>query len=1447
MNRKRNWFVRFLCINLSLCMAVPNMPFMQASMNASSVYAAEADTQVQDTDATDKKVSQVSENENEEAQEIKIPEEKMTQVSEKPEAAGTIEVSETTGNTQAAEVTEAGETKAAETNETKETGETEETKVAQTTEALEPSEPESTKPESSETESTEPEATQTKPTETEEPKSTETETETEETETQLEEQETNQENDDTEYLNSLLQKLKEKYANMYLNEEGYFAYTDENGTLHTYDPYDPELYKNLLENDEANDEEDDSSFNQFNADNSGTTVSPFTKKTYTHEDHVSNKIVRHGIDVSKYQGSIDWEKAKKAGVYFAFVRVGYRGYGDDAKINGDEYAKDNIKKAHDAGVKVGVYFFSQAITEPEASEEADYTIKFLKDNDLKKYISLPVMIDYEYTAGDTKGRLEKANLSRRKHQDICDRFVRDVRSEGFDGGIYANYQMLTKDMQPTSSSIYGKTNYWIARYNDRTKYSDDYRFWQYSSSGKVDGISGRVDSNFWYQDKRKITSCRVSIDTETDYIDDIKEALCIYDSGRKYELIEGKDYEVTVTTQTVIENEQEKITYKLVMTGIGEYEGRMERTVTKTQLTLSEAMVSDIAPQEYTGFEITQETGIKLKVNNGNVTLTEGKDYTVSYVDNISAGTGFVIITGMGNYTGEVRKEFTITGMKLTEEMFEKIPDVTFTGYDLKTDTGVIINGTNKNIDYKLIEGIDYTLKYSANKNVGEAKVTVVGRGNYAGELPLTFQILSKDFSQTAVVSIGGSYDTYEIAYTGKALKPSVVVMENGEKLSKNDYTVEYGNNINIGTEAYVLIKGKRNYTGEVKKYFTIVPKTEKQIKLSSKMVSLKNSYLYTDGETLMQPELYVISGTKQLEKDVDYTVLYQDKRGAQLTEITAAGEYKVIVTGIGKYSGKVTKKLTLIAENQKELTDKLTEVTLVSEIEGLVYTGKAVTPQVKVVDKVNENELLLGTDYKVSYMDNKAAGAARIVIKGKGAYKGEVVKTFDIRPKNLGTMIQETDGQEIYHDTTTVSLNKYFYVYNGKKQQPKLKIKDGKTTLKENRDFKVSYRSANKADNAAARAYADKYTMMVTFQGNYEGTAEIRYEISPADLNKVKVKLKNQLYTGSEIRPELKDMEIKLGSAKLDVAAMEGVLLEGWYNNTNIGNAGFAMTATEEAKNFVISSKKEDVKFKIAKKQMKDKAIAITVGGFAVSSKNICDLELVYNDGIEYNQSNGAQVQVQDVDTGVILEENKDYTVKFSNNKNAGNAKVKVTGIGGYSGSRNITFKIVGKPFTDEYRIELSKDSYVYNTQEHKPTVKFYFGNMPLKNGKDFTVKYEDNINAGVATVIVTGKGKYSGTMKKTFTINPKQAKNASKITVSSIADQKYTGEVIVPKVTVTVDGTQLVKGKDYTVSVLNSTRLTDFSNKKQSKGTATMIITGIGNYQGTLAKKSFIVYRNN
>lgn len=1387
---KKKWFSKFLCVNISLCILLSNVAFSWVGNDFKYVYAAEIEEE--------------------------------TQV-----------------ETNTAEIAEAKDTETIQTVETEENEEVVKDEIKEETQTS-AAKAENTEPENSKTSiaSTEMlEEPETKITE-----ETQTVSDVEETESTLENNAAN--NNTSSYIEDLLEQLKQQYENMFLNDDGYFEYTDENGVVHTYDPYDPELCKNLLDNEIVSNEYDTVIY-QFNADSSdSSTVSPFTKQTYNHESHVSNKIVRHGIDVSKYQGDIDWEKAKKAGVYFAFIRVGYRGYGEEGKIVGDDYAKKNIQKAHDAGIKVGVYFFSQAINKPEASEEAEYCINFLNNNNFADYITLPVVIDYEYSSGSTKGRLENANLSKSTHQSICDRFVQDVRDVGYKGGIYANYQMLKNDMQPTSSSLYNNTQYWIARYNEATHYSDNYRFWQYSSKGKVDGISGNVDCNFWYEDKRNITKCRVSIyteaDFETDYVDDIKEALSIYDTTNKYELVEDIDYNVTVTSETV----DGKVKYNLLINGIGQYTGKLERKgITMGQLALSEAMIGDIAAQEYTGFEITQETGLKLEINNGNTKLIEGKDYTVNYSDNINAGTGYVIVTGMGNYTGEVKKGFPITGMKLKAEMFEEIPDAIYTGANLTTDTGVIISGAYKNdsIDYKLEEGKDYTLKYSANKNVGTAKVTVIGKGNYAGELPLTFQIIANDFSESAIVSVGGTYDTYEMAYTGKALKPSVTVTVNGQKLSKSDYTLEYGDNINVGTEAYVIVKGVKNYTGEVKKYFSIIPKAVKATKLTSKMVSLENTHMYTAKGAPVIPELYVVSGTKLLEKDVDYTVVYQTKKGAQLSEIKDAGEYKIVVNGTGAYTGKVTKKLVLVSESDRVLNDTLTNVTFVSKPESLIYTGKAVTPQIKVTDNINGAELIAGTDYKISYVDNKTAGSARVVIKGKGVYKGEVTKTFTILPKNFGNLTQSdaNAGQPILEGTTAVSLNKYSYVYNGKKQQPKIKIKDDKYTLKENKDFTVTYQSTAVEAYAKSRKNVDTYTMNISFIGNYAGTAAINYKITPADFSKVKVKINNQLYTGAAICPEIENMVIKLGSAKLDRETLEGVTIDGWHDNINVGKAGFQMTTTEQCRNFTSGSTK-DITFKIVKKSVKK--LEMSVGGFAVSEKNKCDLELVYNDGIEYNQSNGAAVVVKDLETNTILVENKDYTVKFSNNKNAGNAKVKISGMGGYSGSRTVTFKIVGKPLNETCRIDLSKDSYVYNNSERKPSVKVYYGDTRLKSGSEYTVKYEDNINAGTAKVIITGKGKYSGTIMKTFTITPKQKKDSSKITISSIGEQKYTGSVIVPNVKVTVDGITLTKGKDYTVSVLNSTRLT-YSQNKQRRGIATVIITGVGNYQGTLAKTSFVV----
>lgn len=1395
---KKNRLAGFLCINLSLCIAMSSLPPVLAAEDASSVYAAEAAAEVgiKETRETEEKAAQDSEPKKGEAEETEIKE---------------------------------TEEKTAQTLETTET---------------ENSEPQGFEPET-ETTSVKDEADRLEEAIMQAPeRGTVSESESE---TDMPEESSAAEIDngaaDSGFfeLEPLLEALRKKYANMHINSSGHFEYTDEGGKTYTYDPYDPELCKYLLGEDAASYEDGSGNLIDSYEDSSKGTKSPFTGGTYSHESHVSNKIIQHGIDVSKYQKDIDWDKAARAGVYFAFVRVGYRSYAtgeNEGKIGGDEYAAKNIKAASDAGVKVGVYFFSQAITEAEAKEEADYTIKFLKDNGLENRISLPIMIDYEYASySDGKsGRLKAANLSKNAHQDICDRFVKAVRDNGFKGGIYANYSMLTNDMQPASSSFYNSTDYWIARYNTRTGYSKNYIFWQYSSSGSVDGISGRVDCDFWYQDKISISKCRISLESgiETDYVDDMKEALSVYDAANKRRLIEDKDYTLTVTQEEVKDSE-EKITvsYSFVITGMGDYTGRVEkRNITRSTFALlSASMISDIAPQEYTGLEITQETGLKFEINNGNALLAEGKDYTVAYSDNIGTGTGYVIVTGIGHYTGEVKKPFKIKAKNLTAEMFEDIPDVSYTGSNRTTGTGVKIKGINKNIDYELKENEDYTVKYSSNKNMGEAKAYITGKGKYAGKVTLKFNIVTYDFSNDAKVIL--KYD--KMTYTGKPLKPAVTVMLNGKKLSGSDYTVTYSDNVDIGDQACVTVKGRKNCAGEKKEYFSIIPKPIKRIKLTSRMVSLENTHMYAkDGEPV-EPEVYVVSGAKRLEKGIDYEVTYQDKRGTAIAAIKDVGEYKIIVSGMGAYTGKITKKIIIAERNLK-----FTQVTITSAPESLVYTGKAVPVEIDVKDRLlDDARLEEGKDYNVSYIDNKNAGKARVVIKGKGEYKGEAVKYFDILPKDIT-------------DNAAVSLNKDYFVYNGKKQQPSVKVKDGRTALKLNRDFRLRF-AYNAADPENAQDAteteckdAGKYTVNIEFIGNYKGTAAASYEIAKADFGKVKTSVKNQNYTGTNVSPSFDKMTVKLGNAVLDKDALNGVEIGGYRANKDVGTAGFNMTATAECKNFQNGT--NAVNFKIVKRQMKD--LDITIGGAAVSDKNKCALELVYNDGSAYNQSNGAAVVVKDAQADRTLVENTDYEVYFSNNRDAGNAKVQVKGIGGYSGFRTIYFKIAGKPIDENFNIKFTKGNangdvgYIYNTAEHKPALTFSYGSLQLRNGRDYTVKYENNVNAGDARAVVVGKGNYLGTMSKKFYIFPKMKTAASIITVSSIPDQKYTGKVIVPSVAVTFDGVKLVQGKDYTISVLNSTKLTYPSDKK-NKGTATVIITGIGNYRGTLANSSFTVVK--
>lgn len=222
---------------------------------------------------------------------------------------------------------------------------------------------------------------------------------------------------------------------------------------------------------------------------------------YSHNSRFDGYTIKKGVDVSVYQGNINWKKVKADGIDFAFIRLGYRGYGSSGRLCLDTNFETNIRGALDAGLQVGVYYFSQAITRAEAREEANYVLQRIG----KYKISLPVVMDFEYASGSEglTGRLYNANLSVSEATDICRAFCATVESAGYEGMVYANKSMLQDHLN--AAKIAQDYKIWLANYTYKTNYAGEYDFWQCSSSESVDGISGRVDYDFWYIPPKKGT------------------------------------------------------------------------------------------------------------------------------------------------------------------------------------------------------------------------------------------------------------------------------------------------------------------------------------------------------------------------------------------------------------------------------------------------------------------------------------------------------------------------------------------------------------------------------------------------------------------------------------------------------------------------------------------------------------------------------------------------------------------------------------------------------------------------------------------------------------------------------------------------------------------------------------------------------------------------------
>lgn len=347
---------------------------------------------------------------------------------------------------------------------------------------------------------------------------------------------------------------------------------------------------------------------------------PYTGNTYVHNSKFAGYQVINGIDVSGYQKSIVWEEVKAAGVEFVIIRLGLRGYGDAGNIVEDEYFRTNIQRANDVGIDVGVYFYSQAVTIAEAEEEANYVL-----DKIKSYkITMPVVMDYEYANvnGVLGGRLYKAGLTKAAATDNCLAFCETIKNAGYTPMVYANSSMLTESLN--KETISDKYSIWLANYTTETAYKGDYSFWQYTESGTVPGISGKVDCNFWYK--------KIETDTEDDYvIRDISKCSFTKVASQKYTgaFLEPKVI-VKYESDTLVEERDYTLSYSnnkevgkgtVTITGKGDY-------------TEAKNIDFNIIPKTVTGFKVSSKSTSSIKLTWSKVGEVTGYQiYRASAVD----------------------------------------------------------------------------------------------------------------------------------------------------------------------------------------------------------------------------------------------------------------------------------------------------------------------------------------------------------------------------------------------------------------------------------------------------------------------------------------------------------------------------------------------------------------------------------------------------------------------------------------------------------------------------------------------------------------------------------------------------------------------------------------------------------------------------------------------
>ena len=292
---------------------------------------------------------------------------------------------------------------------------------------------------------------------------------------------------------------------------------------------------------------------------SGISRTKLSDEGLTHADSFQKCVVVHGIDVSEHKNEIKWKKVKSSGADFAFIRAGYRS-AESGELNEDANFRTNMKKANKAGVMCGAYFFSQALNEAEAVEEAEFLLKLVKRYD----IEMPLVIDYElYNGGRLQQKVEAGEMpASSMYHDVVLAFCRRVEKAGYESAVYANYDMLTNYMD--STLLDDEAVIWAAQYGGACDVKGDYLYWQCAEDSAAGGVEGNVDHDIWYiepgrvystfaKGKRNPTSigdCKIDFDADSYKLKYHKATPEVTVTCGDKKLRRGKDYVLSFVKNT---------------------------------------------------------------------------------------------------------------------------------------------------------------------------------------------------------------------------------------------------------------------------------------------------------------------------------------------------------------------------------------------------------------------------------------------------------------------------------------------------------------------------------------------------------------------------------------------------------------------------------------------------------------------------------------------------------------------------------------------------------------------------------------------------------------------------------------------------------------------------------------------------------------------------------